>query len=264
MAKAKGKKGKVALRLLVTNDDGIASPGLFALARELKKIGEVTVVAPAVERSASGHAITLADPLRVEEFRRKGVLFGYAVNGTPADCVKIAVQALLLKKPHMVVSGINKGPNTGTNVIYSGTVSAATEAAILGCPSMAVSLGTFGKADFSYAARFARRLVLHIHREGLPKGVLLNVNVPHLPPAKIRGVRITRQGSTIFKDHYEKRTDPRGRTYYWLAGELDETVEEEGFDGEALHKGEISITPLHFDMTNHDLLEELRSWKIKK
>ena len=181
------------MRILLTNDDGIYAKGIEVLAAQLRSVAQVTVVAPDHERSAAGHAITLWDPLRVSTVDRNGAFFGYAVDGTPADCVKIAVQRLLKKKPDLVVSGINLGPNTGTNVIYSGTVSAALEGAVLGIPSMAVSLATFRQPRFAVAARVATALFLQLRQLRLPPTVVLNVNVPNCPLAQLKGVRVTCQ-----------------------------------------------------------------------
>ena len=188
--------------ILLTNDDGIYAQGILAAWQELRKIGDVEVVAPDAERSAVGHAITLLLPLRAKEVVRRNVRFGYAVNGMPADCVKIAVKAILPRAPDLVVSGINLGSNTGTNVIYSGTVSAATEARILGIPSIAVSLATFTHPDFAYAARFTRKLALAVIAKGLPDKTLLNVNVPNIPEDKIKGVANTRQGDSRVEERF--------------------------------------------------------------
>jgi 5'-nucleotidase len=250
------------MHILLTNDDGIYSKGILALYLELKKIAEVSIVAPDSERSAVGHAITLTDPLRVEKVDKDGKLFGYKVNGTPADCVKIAINAILKKKPDLVVSGINLGPNTGTNVIYSGTVSAATEGTILGIPSIAVSLTTFEKSDYSFAAEFTRNLCVLVRKNGLPEGTLLNVNIPAVKKSKIKGVKITKQGEFRFKEYFEKRLDPRQRTYYWMGGEELIPLDEKGSDHEAVKKNFISITPLHYDLTDYGEIERLKGWKF--
>src|SRR5579884_3334971 len=189
------------MKILVTNDDGIFADGIYALFKELQKLGEVIAVAPASEQSAVGHAITLMTPLRVNQVNRHGEFFGWAVNGTPADCVKLAVHALMDERPDLIVSGINLGANIGTSVIYSGTVSAATEGTILGIPSIAMSLATFANPDFSVAAKFARKLgKLVLSKGGLPSGTLLNVNVPNVPRADIRGVEVTVNSDSRFED----------------------------------------------------------------
>ncbi|HEX7127864.1 MAG TPA: 5'/3'-nucleotidase SurE [Thermodesulfobacteriota bacterium] len=250
------------MRILVSNDDGINSKGIRLLAAELRKLGEVTVVAPDAERSAVGHAITLSDPLRVKEVREDGELFGYAVNGTPADCVKIAINALLPEPPELVVSGVNLGANVATDIIYSGTVSAATEGTIMGVPSIAVSLNTFVNPDFQPAARFARLLAQEVHTRGLPQGTLLNVNVPNLPWDQIVGVVVVRQGRSRFVETFHKRIDPRNNTYYWQAGEMVVIEEGEDVDVAALRAGNITVTPIHYDLTNYAELENLKRWNL--
>jgi len=250
--------------ILLTNDDGINAQGISALAREIRKIGEVIIVAPDSEQSAVGHAITLTEPLRAKKIYRDGVFFGYGVNGTPADSVKLAVKSLLDKPPDLVISGINLGPNTGTNVIYSGTVSAATEAAIMDLKAIAVSLGTFTDPDYGPAARFIRTLAEEVISRSLPSGVLLNVNVPPIPENEIMGVKVTPQGVARFQEVMEERTDLRGRTYYWLGGEMDYPDNDPGSDHTALMNNYISVTPLHYDMTNYSFLPELEGWGIKK
>lgn len=250
------------MRILVSNDDGINSKGIRLLAAELRKLGDVTVVAPDAERSAVGHAITLSDPLRVKEVREDGELFGYAVNGTPADSVKIAINALLPEPPELLVSGVNLGANVATDIIYSGTVSAATEGTIMGVPSIAVSLNTFVNPDFQTAARFARQLAEEVHQRGLPQGTLLNVNVPNLPPEQIAGVVVVRQGRSRFVETFHKRIDPRNNTYYWQAGEMVVIEEGEDVDVAALRAGNITVTPIHYDLTNYSELENLKRWNL--
>ncbi|MDD5555772.1 MAG: 5'/3'-nucleotidase SurE [bacterium] len=245
------------MKILLTNDDGIHAPGLRALAAAVREVGEIVIIAPDTERSAVGHAITTADPLRATEVRTDGELFGLAVSGTPADCVKIAISALLPERPDLVISGINQGPNTGMNVIYSGTVSAATEATMLGVPALAVSLDSFTSREFGPAAAFAARLARLVLERGIPEGILLNVNVPAVPAGDITGVRVTCQGAARFREEFHKRVDPRGRAYWWLGGELMETEEGDGTDSAALREGAISITPLHYDMTSYRCLEEI-------
>jgi len=256
--KKDGKKKKPLI--LLTNDDGINARGLAALAGEMGALGEVVIVAPDSERSAAGHAITLTEPLRAEKVYKNGDFYGYAVNGTPADAVKVAVLSLLREKPDLVVSGINRGPNTGTNVIYSGTVSAATEAAILGIKAIAVSLGTFAEADYTAAAEYIRSLSREVLTRSLPPGILLNVNVPAVPADRIKGVKVAHQGIARFREVMEKREDLRGRPYFWLGGELDSPEEDRGSDNCALNDDYIAVTPLHFDMTDYDFLEKLKGW----
>src|SRR6202165_2830124 len=246
--------------ILLTNDDGIYAQGILAAWQELRKIGDVEVVAPDAERSAVGHAITLLLPLRTKEVVRRNVRFGYAVNGMPADCVKIAIKAILPRPPDLVVSGINLGSNTGTNVIYSGTVSAATEARILGIPSIAVSLATFTQPDFTYAAKFTRKLALQVIARGLPDKTLLNVNIPNLPEEKIKGVAITRQGDSRVEERMENRANPRNQTYYWLDSTFKLQEMEEHADAKMVNEGYVSITPVSYDLTAYPAVETLEHW----
>ncbi|OGX33435.1 MAG: 5'/3'-nucleotidase SurE [Omnitrophica WOR_2 bacterium RIFCSPLOWO2_02_FULL_50_19] len=246
-------------RILLTNDDGIYSQGILALHKKIRSLGEVTVVAPDAERSAQGHAITLSVPLRVNEVRRDGKFFGHAISGTPADCVKIALMSIMKnKKPDLIISGVNRGPNLGVNVLYSGTVSGATEGAILGVPSFAVSLNSFKWENFQAAVDFSHKLAKMMLDKKLPVNTLLNVNVPALPKSKIKGVRITRQGmSTFYKEDYDRREDPNRRVYYWLCSYKAAVSGDELVDAVAVRDGHISITPLHYDMTDYKDLEIL-------
>ena len=250
------------MKILLTNDDGIFAKGIEVLHKHLSKDHEVLVVAPETEQSAVGHAITLTDPLLVKPVDRNGTFFGYAVKGTPADCVKLAVNELVDQQPDLVVSGINLGANVGINVIYSGTVSAATEGAILGLPSIAISINTFRDPDFEPAARFARLLANQVHKYGLPAHTSLNVNVPAIPENEIKGVRVTRQGVTRFVDSFDRRVDPRENVYYWQCGSTPPLEEDDDTDASALARDYISITPIHHDLTNYDFLRSLRSWSF--
>lgn len=252
------------LSVLISNDDGIHAPGINALVQEIKKIGEVVVVAPDKQQSAVGHAITVNSPLRVQKVEKNGQFFGYAVDGTPADAVKLAVRSLLPHPPDLLISGINHGSNTAISVIYSGTVSAATEGTILGIPSFAISLTTFTEADFSYAASFARRLTLKIMEHGLPKGTLLNVNVPAVPASEIKGVVITKQGKSIWNDEFESRRDPSNREYFWLKGDLLELDFGDDVDQRAVLDNRVSITPIHFDLTDYTMFEAMKKWDVQK
>jgi 5'-nucleotidase len=248
------------MKILLTNDDGVFSKGIEALYMALSVEHEVTVVAPETEQSAVGHAITWLDPLRVNMVNRNGHYFGHALKGTPADCVKIAVSELMDPPPEIVVSGINLGANVGVNVIYSGTVSAATEAAVLGIPSIAVSIDSFAPASFSGATEFIPKLVAMVGKQGLPPGVCLNVNVPNLPADKIRGVRVTKQGKLKCVEKYERRMDPRNHVYYWLKNESIQQDQDPEADSCALASGYISVTPIHHDLTNYRMLDRLREW----
>lgn len=246
-------------RFLLTNDDGIYARGLFALYQELSRYAECLIVAPEVEQSAVGHAITIARPLMVRKARKNGNFLGYAVLGTPADCVKIGLGELSEQPIDLVVSGINRGANVGINVLYSGTVSAATEAAILGVPSLAVSLDTHQKADYSAAARFAAKMAAFILDNPMPN-VALNVNVPAVPENEIRGVAVVRQGRARLMESFEKRVDPRDNIYYWLAGETEMPSQEgDDTDAAALKRGMITVTPICYELTRHDLLEGLKA-----
>ncbi|MFH1458930.1 MAG: 5'/3'-nucleotidase SurE [Candidatus Omnitrophota bacterium] len=246
------------MRILLTNDDGINAEGLYALYDCLHKNHDVIVCAPEAERSAVGHAITLSKPLRVKKILRNKKFFGFAVNGTPADCVKIALRSLLKKTPQLIVSGINHGPNLGSDIMYSGTVSAATEGTILGIPSIAFSLAAYENHNFSFAAEFSRVLVKKIAKIGLPDGVLLNVNIPGIPRSEIRGVKVTKQGRSLYVEKFVKRIDPRGRLYYWLTGKVKWLKKPKDSDIKAIEDNFISITPLQFDLTHYGFLEELR------
>jgi 5'-nucleotidase len=251
------------LKILVSNDDGIDSVGIFALVESLKEIADVTVVAPHKEQSAVGHAITMQTPLRVFEYHKNGKFFGYAVDGTPADCVKIGIRNLMQIQPDLVVSGINHGSNTAINIIYSGTVSAAREAAIMDVPSIAISVTSHTVMDFSFAAKVAKHLAIEINNKGLIKGTMLNVNVPNVPENEIAGILVTKQGKSKWDDIYEKRIDPYGRNYYWLTGNLFELDHDIEFDQAAIKNNYVSITPIHFDLTDYRTYSEMKSWKIE-
>jgi 5'-nucleotidase len=250
------------LNILLTNDDGIYAPGLAAIYRELKQLGKVMVVAPESEQSAVGHAISLITPLRVKEVSINGGVEGWAVSGTPADCVKIAVAELLHGPPDLVVSGINLGPNVGINVLYSGTVSAATEAAILGVRGVAFSLDSYEKnADFRAAARLARELLERLQGwTAWTNGVCLNVNLPDLHKEKIKGVRVTRQDTGPLVEHFEHRVDPRRHVYYWLAEINARPAVDLDTDYGALAQGYVSVTPIHHDLTDYRSLTNLQTF----
>ncbi|HEX5038134.1 MAG TPA: 5'/3'-nucleotidase SurE [bacterium] len=246
--------------ILVSNDDGFRSDGIRALARALKRLGNVVVVAPDDEQSASSHSLTLHRPLRVMR-QEEGV---YSVNGTPTDCITLAVHSILKRKPDLIVSGINRGANVCDDVHYSGTVSAAVEGALMEIPSIAVSLVAFGETETHYgpAAAFATRLGRRVLREKLPAGFILNVNVPNLPESKLRGYEFTKLGKRDFGDVIVENVDPRGRKYFWIAGNDKRFKNIPGSDGNAVMKGKITITPVQVDLTHYRLLESLRTWKI--
>jgi len=251
------------LKILVTNDDGIDSAGIAALKISLSEIAEVTVVAPRMEQSAVGHGITMQIPLRLQEYYINGNFFGYAVDGTPADCIKMGIRNIMKETPDLVVSGINHGSNTAINIIYSGTVSGAREAAIMDVPSMAISVTNHKASEFDYTARVAKTLALKIKEHGLPLGTLLNVNVPDLPENEIAGLLITKQGKSRWDDTYEKRTDPYGKDYYWLTGDLMEEDKDLEFDQYAIKQNYVAITPIHFDLTDYETFNKMKDWNIE-
>jgi 5'-nucleotidase len=251
--------------VLISNDDGIDARGIAALASALDGLGEIAIVAPFEEQSAVGHAITVRDPMRVHPWPFEGPsgpVWARAVTGTPADCVKIACQKLLPRRPDLVVSGINHGPNTAVNVLYSGTVSAATEACILGIPSLAVSHGDWRPDDFEAAGRAARSIAEKVLEKGLPPGVLLNVNVPGGSPESIAGTRATRQARARWEEEFEERRDPMDRPYYWLGGRFVDLDEGADTDLHALREGYVSVTPLQIDLTAHAHLDDIQAWGL--
>ncbi len=250
-----------SMKILITNDDGINAVGLISLVRFFADRGHhVTVVAPDSERSACGHAITVHHPLRVSKSQIAQVK-SYAVNGTPADCVKLALDSLI-EPPDMVLSGINRGPNLGTDVLYSGTVSAAIEAALESFPAIAVSIADYKAPNYEVCADYIIKIAESYHNHSLPSGTLLNVNIPNIPLNHIKGIKITKLGERKYLNNFEKRQDPRGGTYYWLAGVADESNPEEDTDVWAVKNSYVSVTPIHFDLTNHYFLEKLRDWNL--
>ena len=252
--------------VLLSNDDGFDSAGIAALGAALDGIGTLAVVAPFEEQSAVGHAITVRDPMRAHVVPfdgPSGAVWARAVTGTPADCVKIAVQKLLPRPPDLVVSGINHGPNTAVNVLYSGTVSAATEAAILGLPAIAMSHDAWRPTDFEDAGRVARQLAESVLTDGLPPGVLLNVNVPDRPRGGLAGLRVTRQARGRWEEEFEERRDPFDRPYYWLGGQFVDLDGGDDTDLAAIAGGYVSVTPLQFDLTAHAHLDAVRALDLR-
>lgn len=252
------------MNILLTNDDGISAPGLVALYREMVSMGEVSVVAPESVQSAAGHGITLNTPLLISRVTIPDGFTGVAVDGRPADCVKLAVAHLVPRPPDLVVSGINSGANVGINVVYSGTVAAAIEAAFLGLPAIAVSLhlDRDGPNDYAQAARYARQTIQQIIAAGLLPGEVITVNLPALQSGQApAGVKIVRQCTRPWIDSYERRQDPRGRDYFWNSSIFTLGPTEDDTDVAALRDGFITITPLQFDLTNHELL---RRWSGRK
>ncbi len=231
--------------ILITNDDGIMSEGIITLATKLSEIAEVHVVAPDIERSATGHAITIRNPLWAKEVKFGNQFFGYAVNGTPADCVKLGVQAILKdKKVDLVVSGVNKGANLGTDVMYSGTVSGALEGALMEIPSIAVSSCSNNNPNFLSATKAVIEIINHIKLETFPKFSAINVNVPAIDYDDIKGFKLTHQSKRRFKDFFEARQDPFGNTYYWMIGEIVEDDKDVQADYHAVEQNYVSVTPL--------------------
>lgn len=250
------------ISILVTNDDGIYAPGILHLREAVKGLGEISVIAPITEKSAVGHAITVSDPLRVIEVERNGEFFGYGINGTPADCVKIASRCIMKKRPDIVVSGINMGSNTATNVIYSGTVSAAAEGTIMYIPSIAISLTSYTQHEFNFAKKVSRHMVKEILKNGLPKDTLLNVNVPPIKEEECAGIVITRQGKARYEEEFDMRTDPHNRTYYWLTGKKMTLDSDDDVDDVAVAQNKVSITPIQYDLTDYAFLKELTKWNL--
>jgi len=248
--------------ILITNDDGYFSPGITALARELKKSGKVTIVAPDRERSAIGHGMTFFKPLRLVRIREEENLRIFSCNGTPTDCIMLGTNHLMSGKTDMIVSGINSGGNIGDDITYSGTVAGALEGTIQGIPSMAVSLNTIEKFDFSAAARFAAATAKLILEKGLPDGVFLNINLPAVKSEEIKGVKITFQGRSIYRQKIIKRIDPRGAEYFWMAGSPPKGEPVPGSDFWAIANNYISITPLHLSLTRMEYIDKLKEWNF--
>jgi 5'-nucleotidase len=252
------------MNILISNDDGIYAPGVRALAEALSDLDhEISVVCPDRERSATGHALTLQEPLRVDRILNvyPAGIEAWACSGTPSDTVKLALDALLSdRRPDLVLSGINRGANLGTDVLYSGTVSAAMEGVLEGVPSIAFSLTSFAHLDFSAAANFAKKMVIAIAANPIKEPILLNVNIPAIPEADICGAVVTRLGIRRYKDLFEKRIDPRGKTYYWLSGVVVEEEAEPDTDIQAIRDNYITITPLKYDLTLATAIPDLKIW----
>jgi len=253
------------MHILVTNDDGVQAPGLLALAQAMRQIGQVTVVAPDRNWSASGHVKTLERPIRVTETLLADGSAAYMSDGAPSDCVALPLLGYV-DKVDLVVSGINPFSNIGHDVTYSGTVTAAMEAVIAGVPGIAFSLASQDKpanvpTDYGPGGEIAKRVVQKVlEGGGLPEGVVLNVNIPYLSVEATKGFIITRQGLRVYRDVLDRRVDPRGRPYYWIGGEAPTGVNEEGTDVGALASGYVSITPLQLDLTNYKAMDVLKSW----
>jgi 5'-nucleotidase len=252
------------MHILVTNDDGVMAPGLLALVQSMRVLGKVTVLAPDRNWSASGHVKTLDHPLRVKEVLLADSTPAWASDGAPSDCVALAMLGLFPEKIDVVVSGINPYVNIGHDVTYSGTVTAAMEAAIASVPGVAVSLDSpenhLGRLDYSAAANVAQKVVAQLMAHSLSTVPILNINVPYLPEEQIKGYRITRQGLRIYRDKLDKRLDPRNRPYYWIGGDAPTAMRDEGTDFGDISRGFVSITPLQLDLTDYKALQELKDW----
>ncbi len=249
--------------ILVTNDDGISAPGIRNLIAAVKHLGDVVIVAPDSPQSAMGHAVTISKPLRLERTPIYEPLLAYQCSGTPADCVKIAVDKVLHRKPDLLVSGINHGSNSSINILYSGTMSAAVEGAIEGIPSVGFSLCDFSiDADFSLAGKIAVNVAENILKNGLPQGVLLNVNIPKIGEEEFKGVKICRQALAKWEEDFDERKDPTGKSYYWLTGKFVNFDKGEDTDEWALANGFASIVPVQFDLTAHNAISYLHQWTI--
>ena len=249
--------------ILVTNDDGVTAPGIRALVEMAKEFGEIYVVAPDSPQSGMGHAVTLNSTLFCDEIEVDEEVKEYACSGTPVDCVKLAVSQILPRKPDLCISGINHGSNSSVNVIYSGTMSAAVEAGIEGIPAIGFSLCDFAyNADFKAGEKFIKRVIAEVLKNKLPKGVVLNVNIPKLKEHEIKGIKVCRQADAKWEEKFDKREDPRGRTYYWMSGEFKNLDKGDDTDERALEEGYVSVVPVRYDLTAHHFLGDLRNWEL--
>ncbi|MBP1224393.1 5'/3'-nucleotidase SurE [Flavobacterium sp. 1355] len=252
--------------ILVTNDDGILAPGIRALISVMRTIGEVIVVAPDKPQSATGHAITINNTLYLDKISKENdAITEYSCSGTPVDCVKLAVNEILKRKPDLCVSGVNHGSNSSINVIYSGTMSAAVEAGIEGIPAIGFSLLDYDwNADFEPIKSFIKKITLETISNGLPKGVVLNVNFPKLKEKEIKGIKVCRQAKAMWVEKFDKRKTPFGKDYYWLSGEFINQDKGEDTDEWALENGYISVVPVQFDLTAHHSIQQLNTWKLNE
>ncbi|RKY35769.1 MAG: 5'/3'-nucleotidase SurE [Candidatus Omnitrophota bacterium] len=237
------------MRILITNDDGIHSEGIYELYKTLSKTFNVCVCAPEFEQSSIGHAITVRSPLRIKEVYKESQFFGHCVNGTPVDCIKMALSSVLNCKPDLIISGINHGANLGSDVLYSGTVAAAIEGSIMGIPAVAVSLAAYEKYSFEFTVGFVLKLVKMLEKNIGFQNILFNVNIPAVCERQIQGVRITKQARSVYRENFVKRLDPRGKAYYWLRGKVEWLEKDSDSDIAAIEANYISISPLRFDLT---------------
>ncbi|HPT68727.1 MAG TPA: 5'/3'-nucleotidase SurE [Syntrophomonas sp.] len=247
------------MKILITNDDGIHARGIQTLVQELSQIAELYLAAPDRERSGTGHSITVFDPIKVSKTTFPGVKQAWIIGGTPVDCVKIAIARLIEEKIDLVISGINHGSNLGSDVLYSGTVSAAAEAVIMGCPSLAISLDSdHSENDFAFPAQFTRKLVTSLMHWGIAPKTLVNINIPAIEPSQIKGIRVCKLGLRNYDNLFEERQDPRGNTYYWLGGGLLQEEQDPDSDVYAVEHNYISVTPINLDLTNYNLMNRYK------
>jgi 5'-nucleotidase len=252
------------LLILVTNDDGVNAKGIKALTEVASEFGQVVVVAPHEGQSGMAHAITVKTPIRVDKIYDKDMVSIFTCNGTPVDCVKMAINRLLPRRPDLLLSGINHGANSSTSVVYSGTMSAAIEGCINEIPAIGFSMLEFSKnADFTFAKTYVRKLVENVVKEKLPKGVCLNVNIPYLPERNIKGIKICRQNRGVWREEFDHRTDPAGHDYYWLTGTFEDLEPHaEDTDEWALKNNYVSVVPVQFDLTAYKYLDALKKWQF--
>lgn len=252
------------MKILLTNDDGIYSEGIQTLKNQLDNIAEVIVIAPDRERSTVGHAMTLHKPLRIRQVKVNGGSEGYAVNGTPTDCIVIGLLEIMKnEKPDLIVSGINRGPNLGDDIIYSGTVSAAMEGAMRNIPSLAISIAAYENFKFESAALFTKKIISHLIKNNLPENLVLNINFPNIDYKELKGIEITRHGKRMYQDELKKIHDPQGDIHYWLGGDLPKGKIEPDTDFKAIYNRKVSITPLSLDLTNYNIMPKIKDW-VKK
>jgi len=252
------------MKILLTNDDGIYSEGIQTLKNQLDNIAEVIVIAPDRERSTVGHAMTLHKPLRIRQVKVNGGSEGYSVNGTPTDCIVIGLLEIMKnEKPDLIVSGINRGPNLGDDIIYSGTVSAAMEGGMRNIPSLAISIAAYENFKFESAALFTKKIISHLIKNNLPENLVLNINFPNIDYKELKGIEITRHGKRVYQDELKKIHDPQGDIHYWLGGNLPEGKIEPDTDFKAIYNRKVSITPLSLDLTNYNIMPKIKDW-VKK
>ena len=249
--------------ILVTNDDGITAPGLKALVQVASKLGKVVVIAPDSPQSGMGHAITVNSPIRIDKSEVFDEIKSFTCSGTPVDCVKVGIFHVLKRKPDLIVSGINHGSNAATNVIYSGTMSAAVEGAMENIPSIGFSLDDFShEADFKPTQHFAEIIIKKCLEKDFPTNVCLNVNVPKLKTKELKGIKICRQAMAFWEDRFDERLDPLGKKYYWLTGEFKDQEQADDTDMAAMKNGYVAVVPIQFDMTAHHAIPQLNKWKM--